>query len=55
MGDTIDLKPLLEDAERQPIHKSSNFDESCLPFLKSFETGITVADLLAPYLKAVVW
>ncbi len=51
MGQTIDMLPDIEGADRWPIHRPAPDFESLDPTDEIFETGIKVVDLLAPYVK----
>ncbi len=51
LGDTIDDKPALKDAEKWPIHRSAPAFENQKPATEVLETGIKVLDLLVPYAK----
>ena len=51
LGETIDNKEQLLDAEKSPIHKKAPVFEDLTPSTEIFETGIKVIDLMAPYSK----
>ena len=51
LGDTIDEKPPLDEAERWPIHRPAPAFDELDPTDQQFETGIKVVDLLAPYVR----
>jgi F-type H+/Na+-transporting ATPase subunit beta len=52
LGEPLDEgKPIPEETERWPIHRSAPTIEAVTPTTEMFETGIKVIDLLAPYAK----
>nr|MBQ1579175.1 F0F1 ATP synthase subunit beta [Oscillospiraceae bacterium] len=51
VGDPIDGKGPVEDAERLPIHRKAPGFTEILPATEMLETGIKVVDLLAPYAR----
>ena len=53
VGDPIDGKGPVENAERLPIHRKAPGFTEILPATEMLETGIKVVDLLAPYARGV--
>ncbi len=51
VGDPIDGKGPVENAERLPIHRKAPGFTEILPATEMLETGIKVVDLLAPYAR----
>jgi len=51
LGETIDNKGQLDEAEKDPIHRDPPKFEDQQPATEMFETGIKVIDLIAPYSK----
>jgi len=51
LGNPIDGKPALDDAEKDPIHRQAPAFTELAVSTEIFETGIKVVDLLAPYPK----
>ena len=51
VGEPIDGKGPLEDAQRLPIHRPAPAFTEIVPSTEVLETGIKVVDLLAPYAK----
>lgn len=51
LGQPIDLKPVPENVEYNPIHRSAPEYDELETKAEILETGIKVVDLLAPYLK----
>jgi len=51
LGNPIDGKPALDDAEKDPIHREAPAFTELAVSTEIFETGIKVVDLLAPYPK----
>ena len=52
IGEPIDeLEPIAEDTERWSIHRDPPAFRDLSPTIETFETGIKVIDLIAPYVK----
>ncbi|MBQ1897045.1 MAG: F0F1 ATP synthase subunit beta, partial [Lachnospiraceae bacterium] len=51
LGETLDGKGQLQNAERWSIHRDAPSFENQSPAIEILETGIKVIDLLAPYAK----